>query len=165
MIGQLDKVAVREMFDVSVIGFIRLLDHLYAHHVRGVGFQEEARTCSVVAIVSDSAYTPMRGSIGYASSKAALAHAIRCAARELAPHYRVNGIAPAMVEDTDMTRMVDAIVPELRGWTPEEARAYEQNLIPMGRRATKAEVAQLAVNVLEGPEFLTGAIIPITGGK
>jgi NAD(P)-dependent dehydrogenase (short-subunit alcohol dehydrogenase family) len=185
MIGELDKVHVRDMFEVNVLGFIRLLDHLIMHQGKAYKtasgknyFSSSSNpdtdydlplapvyTGSIVAIVSDSAYTPMRGSIGYASSKAALAHAIRCAARELAPHYRVNGVAPAMVEDTDMTRMVDRVVPELRGWTAAEARKYEESLIPMQRRATKQEVAQLAVSVLEGPEFLTGAIIPITGGK
>lgn len=156
-IGELDEYNIYHSFRVNVIGFINMLDALKR-------WQGDSPV-SVVAIVSDSAHTPMRGSIAYSSSKAALAQAIRCAARELAPAWRVNGISPSVVEDTPMTRSVDAVVPALRGWSEEKAMEYELSLIPMGRRATKSEVARLTIDVLSGPEFLTGAIIPITGGK
>lgn len=165
MLGSLDRINVLESFSVNVIGFISVLDSLVQHQGREVAEGAWIQPCSVLAVVSDSAHTPMRGSIAYASSKAALQHAIRCAARELAPYWRVNGISPSVVDDTPMTNRIDEIVPALRGWSEEDAMRYELSLIPMGRRALKSEVAELAVSILEGPEFLTGAIIPITGGK
>jgi NAD(P)-dependent dehydrogenase (short-subunit alcohol dehydrogenase family) len=64
-----------------------------------------------------------------------------------------------------MTDRLDDEIPAMRGWTTDEALSYERSLIPMERRCTKAEVAQLVLSVLDGPEYLTGAIIPITGGK
>lgn len=144
-------------YEVNVMGFILLLD--------AVAAAPHSHTSSIVAIVSDSATTAMRHSIAYASSKAALAHAIRCGARELAPWCRVNGVSPSIVADTPMTEHVDAEVQRLRGWTWEQANAYEMSLLPMGRRCTKEEVSRVALSVLKGPEFMTGAIIPITGGK
>lgn len=156
-IGDLDSEDVMEHYRVNVGGFINVLDafkRCYGH-----------RQVNVTAIVSDSSRIPMRGSIMYASSKAALAHAIRCAARELAPNWRVNGVSPGVVDDTPMTEMVDEIVPALRGWTLEEAQSYERSLVPMGRRAYKSEVAEAVLWSLRGPEFMTGSIIDVTGGK
>lgn len=156
-LGDLSPRLLLEQFKVNVIGFIMMLD----------AFKIEFENCkvNVVAVVSDSSRIPMRGSIGYASSKAALAHAIKCAARELAPTWRVNGVSPGIIADTPMTAAVDAVVPGLRGWTEEEAQAYERSLIPMGRRVTKEEVSSLVLSTLSGPEFMTGSIIDITGGK
>jgi NAD(P)-dependent dehydrogenase (short-subunit alcohol dehydrogenase family) len=156
-LGKINSQDLMLIYEVNVIGFILLLD--------AVAALSHSYTRSVVAIVSDSATVAMRHSIAYASSKAALAHAIRCGARELAPWCRVNGVSPSMVEDTPMTEHVNEQVQQQRGWTAEKALEYEMSLIPMGRRCTKEEVSRLVRNVLDGPDFLTGAIIPITGGK
>lgn len=174
-IGNLFPDKVNECFDVNVVGFIRLLDKIVerqgSFHVKPKishdynTYRPVNPVCSIVAIVSDSAYVPMRGSIAYASSKAALAHAIRCAARELAPAYRVNGVAPSTVEDTPMTAAIDEQIPKLRGWTLEKAREYEESLVPMHRRVGKEEVARLTADILEGPDFLTGETVKISGGK
>lgn len=159
MIGDIDSQNLFETFDVNVMGFIRVLDYLKR-------FQNPIMyNCSILAVVSDAATVAMRGSIGYCASKAALSQAIRCAAREMAPYWRVNGVAPGVVEDTPMTAKLDKLIPAIRDWTPEHAREYEQSMIPMGRRGTPREVARVMLDVLDGPEYLTGAIIPITGGK
>jgi NAD(P)-dependent dehydrogenase (short-subunit alcohol dehydrogenase family) len=159
MIGSLYASDVASTFAVNVSGFIHMLNALR------MSDGDESVQRSIVAVVSDAATVPMRGSIAYCSSKAALAMAIRCAAREMAPWWRVNGVAPGIVADTPMTDRLDDEIPAMRGWTTDEALSYERSLIPMERRCTKAEVAQLVLSVLDGPEYLTGAIIPITGGK
>jgi NAD(P)-dependent dehydrogenase (short-subunit alcohol dehydrogenase family) len=154
-LGALDYTDAFETFAVNVLGFITVLDALVQHQDQG----------NVVAVISDAAWTPMRGSIAYCASKAALVQAVRVAARELAPEWRVNGICPTVVDDTPMTDYTDSIVPQIRGWSPDQALAYERAMIPMNRRVFKSEVAELVLSVLWGPEMLTGAIIPITGGK
>jgi NAD(P)-dependent dehydrogenase (short-subunit alcohol dehydrogenase family) len=120
---------------------------------------------SVVAISSDAATHPMRNSMAYCASKAALSIAVRCAARELAPHVQVNAIAPGPVSDTPMATAVDAQVLKIKNWTPEQ---YEEDIakgIPMGRRGLKSEVARLTYSVLVSPQYLTGSIIEINGGR
>ena len=146
-----------EDFKVNAFGFGLLL----AEHRRN----HPDYNFSAVAIVSDAMYNPMRGSTTYCASKAALAGIIRNLAREWAPHCRVNGVAPAIVADTPMTNYIDATVPGFRGWDPEKAAAYEASLLPMGRRITKVEVAQVVRDVLFGPAYQTGTIVDITGGK
>lgn len=146
-----------ETFMVNTFGFIDLM----AIHER----EFPGRSGSAVVITSDAAERPMRGSTAYCASKAATNAAMRCMARELAPRWRINAVAPGMTDGTRMTDKLDADIPAFRGWTPEKAREYEQSQIPAGRRATVYEVADLAVSVLNGPEYMTGSIVTINGGR
>lgn len=152
-----DMKQVEEIFTINVFGFMNLLRVLE-------NSKTKTKTTSVLAISSDAATRPMRTSIAYCSSKAALDMAVRCAAREIAP-VRVNAISPGMTAGTAMTKYIDETVPEMRGWTPQEALDYETSQIPMKRRASPMEIAKIAVAVLTGPAYLTGAIIPVNGGR
>lgn len=144
-----------EVFSINVFGFLRVLAVLKRSQLNG----------TILAVVSDASRTPMRGSMAYCSSKAALVMAVKVAAREMSPTWAVNGISPTVVDDTPMTEYIDSTVPEFRGWTPEAARKYERGSIPMGRRASKDEVAEVAISILRMPKFVTGSIIDVTGGK
>lgn len=147
-----------EMYRVNVFGFVSLLGDL-RNAFPGKPF-------SAVAISSDAATTPMRGSVMYCSSKAALDMAVKTLAREWGgDEYRINAVAPGMVDDTPMSRYIEETVPVFRGWTKEHALEYERSMQPMGRRADKVEVAHLVADVLHGPRYLNGAIVPLTGAK
>lgn len=145
-------------FKVNTFGFIQAVG---SHEAVFPGYND----VRAVAVVSDSARNPMRGSIAYCSSKAALEMAIKCLARELAPRWSVNGVSPGIIEDTPMTKYIDSTVPDFRGWDPERAKQYEQSMIPMGRRATKQEVSHLLLDTLMAPKYMSGNITELTGGK
>lgn len=144
-------------YAINVFGFVQMV----SSHINYFP-QEHAR---VVALVSDAARTPMRGSLLYGSSKTALTGVIRNMARELAPQITVVGVSPTVIDNTPMTDYIDETVPLFRGWDPQKARAYETSNIPMGRRVTKQEVAATILFAMTGPATLTGSIIEITGGK
>lgn len=148
---------VMNTFDVNAFGFARVLNALSDCQVDEGG--------KVVAITSDAANRPMRGSLAYCASKAALECMIKVAARELAPKFQINGVAPSVIEDTNMSNQIDKSVPEFRGWTPQEAIDYEMSGTPMKRRATKDEIATVVLDVLGWPTYVSGAIIPVTGAK
>ncbi len=148
---------IDQAYDVNVRGLILLV----AEHMRIYG-KPPAR---IVAIVSDSSRTPMRGSLLYSSSKAALVGVLKNMARELAPDTAVVGVSPGIIDDTPMTDYIDNNVPVFRGWEPEAARNYEKTMIPMQRRAQKSEVVDTLMFALTGPAYLSGSIIEITGGK
>lgn len=144
-----------EQYEVNVVGFVRMLravSHLY----------ERGR---VVAISSDAGIRPLRTSIGYCASKAALDMAVKVAAREMAPAWQINAVAPGIIGHTPMTDSVDEQVGHLRGWSSDFALKYERSQIPAGRRGTKEEISKVVRAVLDGPEYLTGAIIPVNGGR
>lgn len=156
-IKDLSMQELMEHFQVNVFG----LPLIMAQHE---SLWPEAKG-SITTIVSDSSRTPMRGSLAYGSSKTALTGVIKNMARELAPRWRVNGVSPGIIADTPMTDYIDETVPGFRGWDPVKARQYEESMIPMGRRVFKDEVANLVVSTMYGPEFMSGSIIDITGGK
>ncbi|HYG67708.1 MAG TPA: SDR family oxidoreductase [Anaeromyxobacteraceae bacterium] len=96
------------------------------------------------------ALVPWRGFAAYAASKAALARLTECLALELAPEVRVNGIAPGVV-----------LFPE--GYDAKKRRALTDR-IPLRRTGAPEDVAA-AVRYLAGATFVTGAILPIDGGR
>lgn len=147
----------RHLMEVNVWGFLSAIQILQTVPIRPV---------NVVAVTSDAAWRPMRTSSIYCASKAALEMAVRVSSRELAPlGWRVNAVAPGKVADTAMTKYVDARVMEIRGWTEEEATAYERQSSPLGRMVDKSEVADVILRVLNGPKAQTGEIIAVNGGR
>jgi len=147
---------MREHFEVNVSGMVMLLSRIKTLWPEKV--------FSAVALTSDAARNPMRTSVAYCSSKAAQEMAIRVMAREWTG-WRINGVAPAVVAHTNMSNSIDAQIGAVRGWTREEAAAYERTQLPLGRRVTKAEVSQVVRDVLTGPAYQTGSIVNISGGK
>jgi NAD(P)-dependent dehydrogenase (short-subunit alcohol dehydrogenase family) len=156
-LDRLDALAindVRDIFEVNVIGFISLLAELTKSQTGG----------KVIAISSLAGRVPMTGSIGYCSSKAALNHAVRCAARELKSDWQINAIVPATVEDTPLTTSVDQQVMDIRGWSRDELMEQERIRQPLGRRIRKDEIVDLVLKILASPAALTGSVIDLTGG-
>ena len=148
---------MEDHFAINCAGFVEVI----GAHVRLF----PTAYISAVAVSSDASSRPMRGSVAYCASKAALNMAVKVLARELAPLHRINAVAPGMVEGTAMTAYIDETIPAFRGWTDEEALAYERANTPTKRRATLEEVAETITWVLFGPDQMTGAIVEINGGK
>lgn len=110
---------------------------------------------SIINILSIGAYGA--GNISYCSSKAALLHASKCMARELAKHnIRVNCVSPFGVE-TDLNVETREKNPE--AWDKLIGKA------PMKRAASPSEIAG-AVTYLasDAASFTTGIDIPVEGG-
>jgi len=91
-----------------------------------------------------------KGYAAYCASKAALVRATECLALELAPHVRVNAVAPGA-----------ALWPE--GYPPARRRALASR-IPLGRAGTPEDVAGAVLYLAQAP-FVTGAVLPVDGGR
>lgn len=106
---------------------------------------------SVVNVVDvGGGLVPWQGYAAYCASKAALARLTECLALELAPKVRVNGVAPGTV-----------LWPESY---PAARRRALARRIPLRRAGTPGDVAD-AVRYLAGAPFVTGAILPVDGGR
>lgn len=154
--------------DISMIDFVRVMETNVFSFLQMIRVMDEegCGPLNIVAVTSDAAWRPMRTSAVYCASKAALEMAVRVASREYAPYgWRINAVAPGKVADTAMTEYVDSRVLELRGWTPEQAEAYELASTPLGRKVTKDEVADVIEQVMFGPAAQTGEIIAVNGGR
>lgn len=147
----------RDMMMTNVWGFVLLMQEL----------ADTDRAFSVTAITSDAARRPMRTSLAYCASKAALDMAVRIASREYADKgWRINAVAPGKVADTPMTSYVDERVLELRDWNRAEAEAYERSSSAIGRPLTTDEVAAVVADVLLSESMgWTGDIVSVNGGR
>jgi len=91
-----------------------------------------------------------KGYAAYCASKAALVRATECLALELAPRVRVNAVAPGTV-----------LWPERY---PAERRRTLAARIPL-RQAGRPEDVANAVLYLADASFVTGAVLPVDGGR
>lgn len=91
--------------------------------------------------------------VAYSASKGGMNAFTRALAKELAPSgIRVNAIACGVI-DTQMNACFTA-----------EDMATLKNEIPADRLGNPMEVAQLVLQLISGPAYLTGQIITIDGG-
>lgn len=91
--------------------------------------------------------------VAYSASKGGVNSFTRALAKELAPsNIQVNALACGVI-DTDMNRCFS-----------EEERAALQDEIPAGRFGSSEEAAQMAVQLICAPGYLTGQILTLDGG-
>lgn len=87
----------------------------------------------------------------YCASKAALRVTTMAQARLFAPHVRVNGIAPGVIEWPDAMPMAD--------------RSAYLKKVPLGRAGTPTDAAKLVLTLAEHMPYVTGDVIRLDGGR
>lgn len=106
---------------------------------------------AVVNTVSIAAFGGGASSAAYATAKAALVGLTRELARGLAPAVRVNGIAPGLVNSNWECSFGDL---------DRAAR----DTVPLGRVGEPGDYAEVLVYLCAGASYITGEVIPVTGG-
>jgi pteridine reductase len=106
---------------------------------------------AVVLMVDIGGRIPWKGFVHYNVSKAGVHMLVRGLALELAPAIRVNGIAPGAVLYPD--------------WYSESKRRAHSAKIPLKRAGTPEDVAEAVHFLLAGPDFITGHVIDVDGGR
>ena len=138
----IDERAWRDMFALNLESPFRLAQaaakSLRRH--RGV----------IVNILDVAAFQAWKGYAHYATSKAGLAMLTRILALEMAPRVRVCGVAPGTVA-------FPANYPAAR-------RKEVVSRIPLGRVGKPSDIAG-AVRYLSSANYVTGAVIPVDGGR
>jgi len=107
---------------------------------------------AIVNIVDLSGVYPWRSFVQHGISKAGLIHLTHISACELAPHIRVNAVAPG------------AVLPP-QGMDPASdiwRRLGERT--PLGRTGHPGYVGQTVVFLAKN-DYITGAVIPVDGGE
>ncbi len=97
---------------------------------------------------------PRRGFASYAMSKAALVEMVRSLAREMAPHVRVNAVAPGVVAWPETGHESD----------PEAQAAYVKH-IPLERAGTPEDAADAVRWLALDAPYITGQVIRLDGGR
>lgn len=113
---------------------------------------------NMASVISSIGAAPER--FAYGVSKAAVIGMTKSIALDFADRgIRCNAICPSAVETPSMTARIEAME------DPETARAAFSSRQPVGRMATPAEIAALAVYLAgDGARYTTGSAIVIDGG-
>jgi pteridine reductase len=116
---------------------------------RGMLERREGVVINVLDI--GGALVPWRNYSAYCMTKAAMHMLTQVLALELAPHVRVNGVAPGTV-----------LPPETLG---AKEREQLRARIPLGRFGSAEDVAATVRFLITGSDFVTGQVIAVDGGR
>ena len=169
--GELTEAQWAQTFLVNVTG-----NYLLARQTEWI-FKDQGLPAAIVLTSSANAVVTKRGSEAYDASKTALNHLIRELSVKLAPHVRVNGIAPATVVAGSTMFPRDRVMLSLQKYkiefaesdTTEELRSkladfYAQRALT--KRPILPQDCAAAILWLVGDQSAktTGHIIPVDGG-
>lgn len=117
---------------------------------------------TIVNLCSMNAFVGMARSVAYTVSKGGVLSLTRAMAMDhVGDGIRINCICPGPVE----TPIMDALLAS-RAADPEAARAAVDATIPMARIAAPEEIAAaIAFLVSDDASFMTGAAVPVDGGR
>ena len=104
----------------------------------------------VINIISNASHIPMTCSLAYNASKAAAEMMTRQLARELTKRdgITVFGISPNKLRGTGMSIDIEERVCKTRGWTREQAAAYQKQALVTGEETDPSSVAEFLVWLL-----------------
>ena len=145
-----------ELFQINVLGYMMLAKAALSPLVDSSG--------SMVFTVSNAGFLPAGGGVMYTASKHAVVGLIRQLAYELAPHIRVNGVAPGPIS-TNLGGP-ESLGMGKRRFPGEKIAANAADFVPLGRMATPADYAGAFVFFADRRDNLpaTGTVLNHDGG-
>lgn len=120
---------------------------------------------TILNIVSNASHIPMTNSLAYNASKGAAHIMTLQLARELTKKNGITvfGISPNKLKDTKMSAYINNRVPQLRGWTEEQAEEYQKSALVTGEETDPEKLAEFISYLLfskENHKYLSGCILP-----
>lgn len=143
-IGSIEESAWNELLDVNLKAPL-FLSQAAAPRLR------ESRGC-IINVADIYASVPLAGYAAYTAAKAGLVMLTRTLALELAPHVRVNGVAPGAIlwPSSD---------------PGEDKRAAVLAKIPLGHIGDPADIGQTVLFLVRNADYVTGQVIKVDGGR
>ena len=115
---------------------------------------QRTKTGCVINLVDIHAQRPLKDHTIYCMAKAANQMMTMSLAKELAPNVRVNGIAPGAI-----------LWPSQSNEISEEYKKDTLDKIPANKLGNATDIAETALFLATGPEYITGQIISVDGGR
>jgi NAD(P)-dependent dehydrogenase (short-subunit alcohol dehydrogenase family) len=112
---------------------------------------------AIVNIADVHGLRPLKNYVPYCISKAGVVMLTQALAKALAPHVRVNCICPGTI----------LLPSETQGEDDEysDDETHLRSRVPLGRFGTPEEIAQSVVFLIGGPQFISGAVLPVDGAE
>jgi pteridine reductase len=112
------------------------------------------RNGTIVNIVDIHAERPMQGHLLYSVAKAGLVALTKALAQELAPHVRVNAVAPGVI-----------VWPEQGDWENEARRQQIVAHTLLKREGEPDDIAKTVQFLISNAPYITGQVIAVDGGR
>jgi len=146
----------RELFEINVLGYMMLSKAALKPLVASQG--------SMIFTVSNAGFWPGGGGVLYTATKHAVVGMIRQLAFELAPHVRVNGVAPGAI--STQLKGPESLGMAERQFPGEKIAARAAGFVPLGKLPTPDEYAGAYVFFASREDNVpaTGAILNHDGG-
>jgi 3-oxoacyl-[acyl-carrier protein] reductase len=147
LIGMISDAEIEELFDVNVIGLIKITQ-------LAARLMTRRKSGSIINVSSIVGRRGNSGQTVYSATKSAVIGVTYSAAKELAPmNIRVNAVAPGLIQ----TSMIDAI--------PEDKRKSLESQIAMGRIGSAQDVADTILFLASDlSAYVTGQVVGVDGG-
>ena len=110
----------------------------------------------VVNVSSVAGLAGTGSSIPYCASKAALNNLTVTLARVLAPHIRVNAVAPGFIDGDWLQQGL--------GDAYDTIKNHIKGQVPLGDVCKPETVAEAILSLVEGADLVTGHVLPVEGG-
>ena len=115
----------------------------------------ERKSGSIINMASITGQFPWAGLPAYSAAKAAVISLTQSLAMELAPHVRVNALAPGLVETPRTSK----------NRRPEQLKQLLSN-VPLGRMGQPEEIADIALYLASDvAAWITGTVVNCNGGQ
>ena len=146
----------RELFDINVLGYMMLSKAALKPLANANG--------SMIFTVSNAGFWPGGGGMLYTATKHAVAGMIKQLAFELAPHVRVNGVAPGGI--STQLKGPDSLGMGNANFPGEAMTKRANNFVPIGKMPTPDEYTGAYVFFASREDNIpsTGAILNHDGG-
>jgi len=150
------KSSFDELFQINVLGYLTLAKAALRPLVESKG--------SIIYTVSNAGFLPNGGGPLYTATKHAVVGLIRQLAFELAPHVRVNGVAPGAI--STQLKGPESLGMADRKFPGEKMAQRASGFVPVGKMPTPAEYAGAYVFFASRQDNVpsTGAILNHDGG-
>ena len=112
---------------------------------------------AIVNIADIHGLKPLKNYIPYCVSKAGLISLTEGLAKALAPHVRVNCLCPGTILPPSETQGQND------DYSDDMAQLTAR--IPLNRIGSPKEIAQTVVFLIGGPQFISGAVLPVDGAE
>lgn len=150
-IGRVTKISERDWDDTININLKSVF--LCTRAVAPLMLQR--RSGSIINMASITGQFPWAGLPAYSAAKAAVISLTQSLAMELAPHVRVNALAPGLVETPRTSK----------NRRPEQLKQLLSN-VPLGRMGQPEEIADIALYLASDvAAWITGTVVNCNGGQ
>lgn len=144
-LDRLDDNLWHKILEVNLLGPFKL--------TRALAPLLRERKGSIVNTASVAGLTGQASSMPYAASKSALINMTQNLARGLAPHIRVNAVAPGFVD-----------TPWTKDWPADRRERSIQGTL-LKRLGTPEDIAEVILFLAIGASFMTGQTVVADGGR